>query len=69
MLLAEVGEEASRINDPRLNALMCRLTIYAIADPSSPEYDGERVRAILAEADKLKEIGHARTHARRKNKP
>ncbi len=40
-ILAEVGERASELNDPKLNALMCRLAVYEVADPYSPEYDRE----------------------------
>lgn len=46
-LLAEVGKRAAQINDPQLNALMCRLAIYEIADPYSPHYDEARVRGIM----------------------
>jgi hypothetical protein len=46
-LLCEVGERAAQLNDPVLNALMCRLTIYEIADPYSPEYNREEVEQIL----------------------
>lgn len=46
-LLHKVGEEAARINDPALNALMCRLTIYACADPESPEYDPELTERVM----------------------
>lgn len=46
-LLAEVGERAAQLNDPKLNALMCRLTIYTVADPASPDYDPARLQAIL----------------------
>jgi len=49
-ILSEVGKRASELNDPQLNALMCRLTIYSIADPASPEYDIETVRKIIATA-------------------
>ena len=38
-ILAEVGERAAELNDPKLNALMCRLAIYEVADPYSKEYD------------------------------
>lgn len=38
-ILHEVGEAAARINDPELNALMMRLTIYEQADPYMPGYD------------------------------
>jgi hypothetical protein len=40
-LLVQVGERASELNDPKLNALMCRLAIYAESDPYSPDYNAE----------------------------
>jgi hypothetical protein len=46
-LLAEVGERAAQLNDPQLNALMCRLAIYAIADPNSPDYDQQKANEIM----------------------
>lgn len=49
-LLAAVGERAAQINDPELNALMIRLTIYSIADPNSPDYDLETVHSVLNNA-------------------
>jgi len=52
-ILAEVGERASELNDPELNALMCRLTIYSIADPHSPDYDPETVREICDQARQI----------------
>lgn len=52
-LLAEVGERAAELNDPRLNALMCRLTIYEIADPENPNHDPKKVKDILATARKM----------------
>lgn len=52
-LLFEVGERAAELNDPKLNALMCRLTIYEIADPLNPAYDPERVKQIMEFAEKL----------------
>ena len=45
-LLAQVGEEAIRINDPKLNELMCRLTIYSMADPESPDYDPKALQEV-----------------------
>ena len=54
-LLLEVAEAASRINDPELNALMCRLTLYAIADPYDKEhYDPKRMARVLIKADRIK---------------
>ncbi|HEX8249019.1 MAG TPA: hypothetical protein VF599_12650 [Pyrinomonadaceae bacterium] len=51
-LLAEVGERASELNDPILNELMCRLTIYTIADPESPDYDPKKLKEISSLAEK-----------------
>lgn len=53
-LLAAVGERAAELNDPELNALMCRLTIYDIADPQSKDYNPIRVDGILNFAERCK---------------
>ena len=50
-LLAAVGERAAELNDPKLNALMCRLTIYTIADPQSPDYDPDAVANVMRKAN------------------
>lgn len=47
-ILAEVGERAAELNDPKLNALMCRLAIYAISDPYNPEYNKELSNDIIS---------------------
>ena len=49
-ILAEVAERASELNDPQLNDLMCRLTLYEIADPYSSEYDPEALKKISEKA-------------------
>lgn len=54
-LLALVGERAVQLDDPIMNALMCQLTIYTVADPESPDYDPELVEQVYAEARKLRE--------------
>ena len=46
-LLYEVGQRASELNDPELNKLMIRLTIYEIADPENKNYDKELCDKIL----------------------
>ncbi len=46
-ILAEVGQRASELNDPKLNALMCRLAIYSISDPFSGEYDSKLTNEII----------------------
>lgn len=46
-ILSEVACHASELNDPKLNALMCRLALYEISDPYSKEYDSKRVNEII----------------------
>ena len=46
-ILAEVGERAAEINDPKLNALMCRLAIYEVSDPYNSNYDAELTNATI----------------------
>ena len=53
-LLAEVGECAIRINDPELNALMMRLTIYSMADPESPDYNADAYDIVIKAAERAK---------------
>jgi len=48
-LLCSVGVRASQLNDPVLNALMCRLAIYTIADPYNEDYDAELTSKIIKE--------------------
>jgi hypothetical protein len=38
-LLQQVAQRALEIDDPELNLLMCRLTLYGTADMDSPDYD------------------------------
>lgn len=46
-ILYEVGQRAAELNDDKLNALMCRLSIYAIADPSDESFDQDLVNKII----------------------
>lgn len=39
--LAAVAARAIELDDPELNALMCQLTLYSCADPTSPDHDPE----------------------------
>ena len=40
-LLFELAERSSELNDPKLNAIMCRMALYEVSDPYSKEYDAE----------------------------
>jgi hypothetical protein len=53
-VLAEVGKRASELNDKKLNALMCRLTLYEISNPESKEYNPKLVNKIIKEGMKIK---------------
>lgn len=47
-LLALVAKRASELNDPQLNALMCRLALYEVCDPNSKEYDEELAEETMS---------------------
>lgn len=46
-ILNDVAIRSSQLNDDRLNALMCRLTLYELSDPESSEYDKLMKREII----------------------
>lgn len=46
-ILREVAKRAIELDDPELNKLMIRLTLYSIADPTSPDYDAEAVTKYM----------------------
>lgn len=48
-LLEAVAKRASELNDPELNMLMLRLTLYSMADPQLPDYDPKLVNRLLSE--------------------
>ncbi len=46
--LQQIAERASQLNDPKLNAIMCQMALYAIADPYDKDnYDAERTSEII----------------------
>ena len=47
--LAQIAQRATELNDPQLNKLMIRLSLYSISDPNDPEFNPELVRKILNE--------------------
>lgn len=51
--LAKVGQRAGELNDPQMNALMCRLTIYSVSDPTSEDYNAELTQQIINYAKNL----------------
>lgn len=46
-LLSELAEVSIKINDPELNAIMCRLTLYEQSDPKSKEYNPEAIKNLI----------------------
>lgn len=53
--LHEVAERASELNDPKLNALMLRLTLYDMADPASKDYDPALIEKLIQEGMSIDE--------------
>ena len=49
-ILAQVADRAAELNDPKLNALMCRLTMYEQADPYSKDYIPNIVESTIDKA-------------------
>jgi hypothetical protein len=48
-VLREVAQRATELNDPKMNELMVRLSLYSVANPDDPEYNPELVSKILGE--------------------
>lgn len=49
--LADVAKRAIELNDPELNVLMMRLTLYDQADPYSDNYDAALCSEMLGSAE------------------
>lgn len=47
-LLRQVAARAIVLDDPELNRLMLRLTLYSVADPMSPDHDAELTTKLIA---------------------
>ena len=50
-LLGQVAERAILLDDPQLNALMIKLTLYSCADPILKEYDPELCDKVIKKAE------------------
>ena len=46
-LLAELAERAIELNDPKLNALMCRMALYEESDPYSKDYNAKLTNEVI----------------------
>lgn len=49
-ILAEVAQRSAELNDPKMNALMMRLTLYEVSDPNSKEYNADLVNQTIESA-------------------
>lgn len=54
-MLLELAERALQLNDPILNGLMCRMTLYEESDPESKSYNRDFTEKIIKESIKLQE--------------
>ena len=50
--LGKVAERASELNDPKLNLLMCEMSLYEVADPESKEFDPDIIKKLKEEIKK-----------------
>ena len=58
-ILAEVAQRAIELDDPEMNALMCRLALYEESDPYNTEtYNEELTRKTIAKGLKIKKKKH-----------
>ena len=64
-LLSEVGDRASELNDPKLNALMARLALYEQADPYSESYDAKLTEATIRKGYKKPRTQKNKTDAQK----
>ena len=46
-LLHEVAQRCTEINDPVLDILMIKMTMYSVANPDMPDFDQEVVKRFL----------------------
>lgn len=46
-ILGAVAHRASELNDPELNSLMARLSLYEITDPYSKDYDRVKTNQLI----------------------
>ena len=52
-MLIEVGMRAIELNDPKLNAIMCRMAMYDQSDPTSPNFDSKLTMKTIREGYKF----------------
>ena len=70
-IIGMVAERASELNDPIMNGLMARLTLYEVTDPSSPDYDQEITTRLLIDGVKARKeiIKQKRSHEKDSETP
>jgi len=57
-IIDRVAQRAIELNDPQLNALMCRLTLYEQSDPYSPHYNKEVTDKTILEGNRIYDATH-----------
>lgn len=53
-LIAEVAQRATEINDPILNALMCRMALYSVSDPYDKEFNHDITQKTINHPEYIK---------------
>lgn len=65
-ILQEVAQRALELDDPQLNALMCRLAMFSFADPYSKDYNHDVVAKVKAGVTLHKIAADMKKEARKK---
>lgn len=50
--LLKLATRCSQVNDPILNQIMAEMALYAISDPTDPEFNQETTDKIIEEGEK-----------------
>lgn len=45
-VLFAIADRARELNDPELNSLMCRLTLFSQSDPESADFDRDTLKLV-----------------------
>lgn len=46
-ILIEIAIRSTELNDPKMNALMCKLALYGVSDPHDTSFDSEVTRKTI----------------------
>lgn len=48
LYLLQIAQRAAELNDHKLNAIMCQMALYSIADPWAEDFDAKKTKEIIS---------------------